>query len=202
MYIPPEDIGKFSLICRASNRVVNTVYFWMRLFQKYDHFFDLFTSLIFLLDTTNPNRRKSVVFLFTNISRSFVRILSNHFIKSIRYFKIVSIERTLFRKIRIFFVSHDVYEFGIRKAQVPLHNAMHTIIISNFDSIILNLWNNNKFEIKFSHLFYSKPISISSIKIVVFFIWSVQISYPLVLTWEWFSRKSHWMSVVIIDIIN
>lgn len=35
MYIPPEDIGKFSQICRASNHVVNTVYFWMRLFKKY-----------------------------------------------------------------------------------------------------------------------------------------------------------------------
>lgn len=34
MYIPPEDIGKFSLICRASNYVVHTVYFWMRLFRK------------------------------------------------------------------------------------------------------------------------------------------------------------------------
>lgn len=34
MYILPEDIGKFSLICRASNHVVNTVYFWMRLFRK------------------------------------------------------------------------------------------------------------------------------------------------------------------------
>jgi hypothetical protein len=34
MYISPEDIGKFSLICRASNHVVNTVYFWMRLFRK------------------------------------------------------------------------------------------------------------------------------------------------------------------------
>jgi len=35
MYISPEDIGKFSLICRASNHVVNTVYFWMRLFRKH-----------------------------------------------------------------------------------------------------------------------------------------------------------------------
>jgi hypothetical protein len=34
MYISPEDIGKFSLICRGSNHVVNTVYFWMRLFKK------------------------------------------------------------------------------------------------------------------------------------------------------------------------
>ncbi|CAF1972420.1 unnamed protein product [Rotaria magnacalcarata] len=36
MYIAPEDIGKFSLICRASNHVVNTVYFWMRLFRKHN----------------------------------------------------------------------------------------------------------------------------------------------------------------------
>ena len=34
MYISPEDIGKFSLICRASHHVVNTVVFWMRLFRK------------------------------------------------------------------------------------------------------------------------------------------------------------------------
>lgn len=36
MYIPPEDIGKFSLICRATNHVVNTVYFWMSLFRKHN----------------------------------------------------------------------------------------------------------------------------------------------------------------------
>ncbi|CAF0723110.1 unnamed protein product [Rotaria sordida] len=36
MYISPEDIGKFSLICRASNHVVNTVYFWIRLFRKHN----------------------------------------------------------------------------------------------------------------------------------------------------------------------
>ena len=34
MYISPEDLGKFSLICRASHHVVNTVAFWMRLFRK------------------------------------------------------------------------------------------------------------------------------------------------------------------------
>ena len=34
MYIAPEDIGRFSSICRASNHVVNTIYFWMRLFRK------------------------------------------------------------------------------------------------------------------------------------------------------------------------
>jgi hypothetical protein len=34
MYISPEDIGKFSLICRDSNHVVNTVCFWIRLFRK------------------------------------------------------------------------------------------------------------------------------------------------------------------------
>ncbi|CAF0717461.1 unnamed protein product [Adineta steineri] len=36
MYISPEDIGKFSLICRTSNHVINTVYFWMRLFRKHN----------------------------------------------------------------------------------------------------------------------------------------------------------------------
>lgn len=35
MYVSPEDICKFSLLCRASNHVVNTVYFWMRLFRRY-----------------------------------------------------------------------------------------------------------------------------------------------------------------------
>lgn len=47
MYIPPEDIGKFSLICRASNRVVNTVYFWMRLFQKYESFEHSLNEFVF-----------------------------------------------------------------------------------------------------------------------------------------------------------
>ncbi|CAF1356741.1 unnamed protein product [Adineta ricciae] len=35
-YIAPEDIGRFSLICRAANHVVNTVYFWMLLFRKHN----------------------------------------------------------------------------------------------------------------------------------------------------------------------
>jgi len=34
MYIPPEDIGRFALICQTTNRIVNTVAFWIALFKK------------------------------------------------------------------------------------------------------------------------------------------------------------------------
>jgi hypothetical protein len=33
-YIPPEDIGRFSLICRKTNQVINTTAFWISLFRK------------------------------------------------------------------------------------------------------------------------------------------------------------------------
>ena len=34
MHIPPEDIGRFALICRKTYHVVNTVCFWIGLFRK------------------------------------------------------------------------------------------------------------------------------------------------------------------------
>jgi len=34
MYIAPEDIGRFALICRTTNRVVNTIAFWIAIFKK------------------------------------------------------------------------------------------------------------------------------------------------------------------------
>ena len=34
MYIPPEDVGRFSLICRSTNQVVNTTSFWICLYRK------------------------------------------------------------------------------------------------------------------------------------------------------------------------
>jgi hypothetical protein len=34
MYIAPEDIGRFALICQSTNHVVNTVPFWIRLLRK------------------------------------------------------------------------------------------------------------------------------------------------------------------------
>jgi hypothetical protein len=34
MYIAPEDIGRFALICQATNQVVNTVAFWISIFRK------------------------------------------------------------------------------------------------------------------------------------------------------------------------
>jgi hypothetical protein len=34
MYIAPEDIGRFALICRTTNRIVNTTSFWISLFKK------------------------------------------------------------------------------------------------------------------------------------------------------------------------
>lgn len=34
MYIAPEDVGRFALLCQATNHVVNTVPFWIRLFRK------------------------------------------------------------------------------------------------------------------------------------------------------------------------
>ena len=33
-YIAPEDVGRFSQICRATRSVVNTNIFWLRLFRK------------------------------------------------------------------------------------------------------------------------------------------------------------------------
>jgi hypothetical protein len=34
MYVAPEDIGRFALICRTTNQVVNTAAFWISLFRK------------------------------------------------------------------------------------------------------------------------------------------------------------------------
>lgn len=34
MYIPPEDVGRFSLICRTTNQIVNSISFWISLFRK------------------------------------------------------------------------------------------------------------------------------------------------------------------------
>jgi hypothetical protein len=34
MYIAPEDIGRFALICRTTNHIVNTTVFWISLFKK------------------------------------------------------------------------------------------------------------------------------------------------------------------------
>lgn len=33
-YIAPEDVGRFALICRATNQVVHSVPFWINLFRK------------------------------------------------------------------------------------------------------------------------------------------------------------------------
>jgi hypothetical protein len=33
-YIAPEDIGRFALICRTTNRVINTSAFWILIFNK------------------------------------------------------------------------------------------------------------------------------------------------------------------------
>lgn len=49
MHIAPEDVGRFALICRSSNQVVNTVPFWIALFRKYDiHSFYLKSNLLFV----------------------------------------------------------------------------------------------------------------------------------------------------------
>lgn len=34
MYISPEDIGRFALICRTTNQIVNSTSFWICLFNK------------------------------------------------------------------------------------------------------------------------------------------------------------------------
>lgn len=36
MYIAPEDVGRFALICRKTNLVVNSVSFWIFLFRRYE----------------------------------------------------------------------------------------------------------------------------------------------------------------------
>ncbi|CAF0893799.1 unnamed protein product [Rotaria sp. Silwood1] len=36
MYIALEDIGRFALICRKTNQIVNSVPFWISLFRKYN----------------------------------------------------------------------------------------------------------------------------------------------------------------------
>ncbi|CAF2390133.1 unnamed protein product [Rotaria sp. Silwood2] len=36
MYIAPEDIGRFALICRKTNQIVNSVPFWISVFRKYN----------------------------------------------------------------------------------------------------------------------------------------------------------------------
>ncbi|CAF1513093.1 unnamed protein product [Adineta steineri] len=36
MYIRPEDVGRFALICSATNQVVNSIVFWISLFRKYN----------------------------------------------------------------------------------------------------------------------------------------------------------------------
>ncbi|CAF2098412.1 unnamed protein product [Rotaria magnacalcarata] len=36
MYIAPEDIGRFALICRKTNQVINTIPFWISLFRKHN----------------------------------------------------------------------------------------------------------------------------------------------------------------------
>ena len=33
-YIAPEDIGRFALICRTTNQVVNSAAFWISIFKK------------------------------------------------------------------------------------------------------------------------------------------------------------------------
>ena len=33
-YIAPEDIGRFALICRTTNQVVNSTAFWISIFNK------------------------------------------------------------------------------------------------------------------------------------------------------------------------
>ena len=33
-YLTPEDVGRFALICQATNSVVNSVAFWITLFRK------------------------------------------------------------------------------------------------------------------------------------------------------------------------
>ncbi|UJR10562.1 hypothetical protein I4U23_014762 [Adineta vaga] len=35
-HIAPEDVGRFALICRATNQVVNSVPFWIFLFRRYN----------------------------------------------------------------------------------------------------------------------------------------------------------------------
>ncbi|CAF0769791.1 unnamed protein product [Rotaria sordida] len=36
MYIAPEDIGRFALICHKTNQIINSVSFWISLFRKYN----------------------------------------------------------------------------------------------------------------------------------------------------------------------
>lgn len=33
-YVAPEDIGKFALICRTTNQIINSVAFWISIFKK------------------------------------------------------------------------------------------------------------------------------------------------------------------------
>ena len=72
-YIAPEDIGRFALICRTTNRVVNTPAFWISTFNRYGiHLLLSKRNLnVFILDTVNLKQNDTVDFSNGNISPSF-----------------------------------------------------------------------------------------------------------------------------------
>lgn len=35
LYIAPEDIGRFALVCRQTNQIVNTTAFWISIYKRY-----------------------------------------------------------------------------------------------------------------------------------------------------------------------
>jgi hypothetical protein len=48
IYIAPEDIGRFALICRMTNRVVHTPAFWISIFNRYSKFIFFLSNRILL----------------------------------------------------------------------------------------------------------------------------------------------------------